>query len=84
MLWFKISSVNFFLTSFIIDVCIHFNVTQIFFLANQKDEKNVNFETYQIFFKSIVLNKGSAVFQCMGLYIQNSSQSVNVCCLVIA
>ena len=46
MLWFKISSVNFFLTSFIIDVCIHFNVTQIFFLANQRDEKNVNFDTY--------------------------------------
>ena len=47
MLRFKISSVNFFfLTSFIIDICIHFNVTQIFFLANQKDKKNVNFETY--------------------------------------
>ena len=47
MLWFKISSVNFFfLTSFIIDVCIYFNVAQIFFLANQKDKKNVNFETY--------------------------------------
>ena len=45
MLWFKISFVNFW-TSFIIDVCIHFNVAQIFFLANQKDEKNVNFETY--------------------------------------
>ena len=48
MLRFKISSVNFFffLTSFIIDVCIHFNVAQIFFLANQNDKKNVNFETY--------------------------------------
>ena len=50
MLWFKISFVNFFFwTNFIIDVCIHFNVAQIFFLANQNDKKNVNFETLNFF-----------------------------------